>query len=168
MKVKSDQKNSKSCIICGMENPLGVKASFYNMEDGSVATVFKFRFEHQSYTGRVHGGMITALLDELIGRAIWVTEPETYGVTTTISITFRKPVPYDTPLKDRAYITFNSKRGFTAKGEIFSMDGILLAEGEGKYLKLPAKMISAGVDMDEEMCYKPLPVEQIDLPPIKK
>lgn len=51
MKVTSKQRNSKMCVICGMDNPFGVKAQFYNMEDGSVITPFKFKEEHQSYRG---------------------------------------------------------------------------------------------------------------------
>ncbi len=167
MKIIGTQKNSKSCIICGFENEIGVKAKFYNLEDGSAASLFSFKFEHQSYTGRVHGGMIGALLDELMGRVLWVTEPDCYGVTTTMNITYRKPVPYDTPLKARAYITFNSKRGFDAKGELYDMDGKLLAEGSGRYLKLPAKMIAPDADMDVEMCYSPEnDLTEIDFPPL--
>ena len=42
MKVISRQKNSRNCIICGMENESGVKAPFYNMKDGSAASLFSF------------------------------------------------------------------------------------------------------------------------------
>ena len=65
MKVLGKQRNSRMCVICGMDNPFGVKAQFYNMEDGSVLTPFRFREEHQSYPQRVHGGVIAAMLDEL-------------------------------------------------------------------------------------------------------
>lgn len=64
MKVVRKQRNSRMCIICGLDNEYGVQASFYVMEDGSVMTRFAFRERHQSYPGRVHGGMITAMLDE--------------------------------------------------------------------------------------------------------
>ena len=53
--------------------------------------------------------MISTLLDELMGRALWINEPETFGVTTSMSITYRHPVPYGVKLKARGYITFNSK-----------------------------------------------------------
>ena len=68
MKVLRTQRNSKNCVICGMENPLGLKAPFYILDNDSVASVFTFKKEHQSYPDRTHGGMISALLDELIGR----------------------------------------------------------------------------------------------------
>ena len=46
MKVVSKQRNSKMCAICGIDNKYGVHAQFYNMEDGSVMTKFKYRQEH--------------------------------------------------------------------------------------------------------------------------
>ena len=137
MKVIRTQKNSKNCIICGMENPLGLKATFYELEDSSVASIFTYKSEHQSYPDRTHGGMIAALLDELMGRTLWITEPDTFGVTTSISVTFRKPVPLGKKLKAHAVMTFNSRLGFTTKGELYDMDGTLLAEATGKFLKLP-------------------------------
>ena len=170
MKVISTQLNSKNCIICGMENEFGLKAPFYNLDDHSVATIFKFSCLHQSYPDRTHGGMVSALLDELMGRALWVNEPEMFGVTTTLNITYRKAVPLNTLVKARAYITFNGSRGFSAKGELFSMDGILLAEGSAKYFKMPFSVaFKEGKNMHDEMCYKiPIDVDEIDFPQVVK
>ncbi len=168
MKVNGKQTNSRFCIICGMENELGVKAPFYNLEDGSVATIFSFKPEHQSYPGRAHGGLISTMLDELMGRTLWVNEPESYGVTTTMSVTFRKPVPYSVKIKGRAVMTFNSKLGFSAKGEIYDMDGNLLAQGSAKYLKLSPSQIAGGEHVEDDMCYNlPDGVTDIDFPEMK-
>ena len=65
MKVVGKQRNSKMCFICGMDNPVGMKAQFYNMEDGSVMTIFRYEEEHQSFPQRVHGGLAATMLDEL-------------------------------------------------------------------------------------------------------
>ena len=166
MKVIGKQKNSKDCIICGMENSFGVKAPFYVLDDESVASIFSFKSEHQSYPGRTHGGMIAAMLDELIGRALWINEPDTYGVTTSLTVTYRRPVPYGETIKARGYLTFNSPRGFYAKGEIYDMNGNLLAQATGKYLKLPSDKISENMDVNEEMCYDLKDdVTEIDFPP---
>lgn len=162
MKVLKRQLNSRNCIICGMENEAGVKAPFYELEDGSVASEFSFKLIHQSYPERTHGGMISALLDEVMGRVLWVTEPEAYAVTTTMTITFRRPVPYGVKVKARGYITHNSPRWYSAKGEIYSEEGVLLAEGEARYMKIPAGKAFAGIaDDKEEMCYD-LPIERTD------
>ncbi len=166
MKCIKTQKNSRGCLICGMENPFGLQATFYELEDNSVASVFSFRKEHQSYPERTHGGMISALLDEIMGRPLWIKEPKSYGVTTTLNITYRRPVPFGVPVKARGYFTFESERGFSARGEIYSMDGKLLAEGSARYLKLKsASAFSGDVHEDDEMCYDmPFEIQEIDFP----
>lgn len=170
MKVRSTQLNSKNCIICGMENDSGLKAPFYNLDDDSVATIVTFKEHHQSYPDRTHGGMTSALLDELMGRALWVNEPEMFGVTTTLNITYRKAVPLNTPVKARAVITFNSARGFSAKGELYSMDNVLLVQGNAKYFKMPFNVaFKEGKSMHEEMCYQmPLDVDELSFPEMRK
>ena len=77
MKVIGQQRNSRMCVICGLDNQFGVRAPFYNMTDGSVASPFRYRAWHQSYPGRVHGGMITAMLDEMGLRGLWAAKTTT-------------------------------------------------------------------------------------------
>ena len=44
MKVVKKQTLSHNCIVCGLDNPEGVKARFYEMEDGSLISLFSFFF----------------------------------------------------------------------------------------------------------------------------
>lgn len=144
MKVVSKQTNSKMCLICGLENNLGLKADFYNMEDGSVGSIFTFKSHHQSYPGRVHGGMISALLDELAGRVIWVENPELFGVTATMTVKFRKPVPYDKKLYGKGEMIKRNGRLFTATAKLMDESKTVLAEVEGTYMILPTEKITNG------------------------
>ena len=164
MKVLKKQLNSHDCIICGVDNESGLKAPFYEMEDSTVVSKFIYRDIHQSYPGRTHGGMITCMLDELIGRVMWVKDPNVYGVTTSIDVKFRRPVAYNVRLKARAVMKLDTPRYFVAVGYIYDMQGNLLAEAEGKYLKLAAnKIVSGNVSMETEMAYNIQDdVEEID------
>lgn len=153
MKVLSKQRNSRMCIICGMDNPAGLKAQFYNMEDGSVITPFRFREEHQSYPGRVHGGMIAAMLDELGLRSCWTESEETWGVTTSIRVKYRKPVPYDADLFARGKIERETSRFVIVKPEILDACGNVLASAEVRYIKMDVSKIAADATVHEEMCY---------------
>lgn len=152
MKVREKQLNSKMCIICGMDNDLGVKAQFYAMEDSSIMATFRFRPEHQSYPGRVHGGMITAMLDELAGRAYWCLDPSVYAVTMSLETKFRKPVPYDADLIGWGKVTKDSGKFYVADAEIRDSAGNVLADATVKYIKLPPKTISEA-DPRDEMVY---------------
>lgn len=159
MKVLSRQGNTRKCIICGMENDLGLKASFYNLDDGSVASIFKFSELHQSYPDRTHGGMVAALLDELMGRVIWHSEGgqdklNLFAVTMSLSVKYRKPTPYGVTLKARAYYVKNTSRAYVSKGELYDMDGNLLVEAEASYIKVkPEDVENSNAKMHEEMAY---------------
>lgn len=141
--------------MCGLDNPYGVKAPFYTMEDGSVATIFSYREQHQSYPGRVHGGLITAMLDEMGLRALWACEGEekTYGVTISLETKYRKPVPYDVELIGCGKIIKDTGNFLTADTKILNKDGQALATGIIKYIKLDPQKIQPGVITHEEMCY---------------
>ncbi len=140
MRVKTKQCNSKMCIICGIENPSSVKAPFYEMEDGSVMSIFEFKDYHQSYPGRTHGGLITAMLDELGLRSLWPLE-NTYGVTMEITTKFRRPVPYNQTLKGIGKVIKNMPRFVQSEAKICDLDENVLAEATIKYMKLPPEKI---------------------------
>ena len=95
-KITGKQPNSKLCLVCGMKNPFGLKAFFYETEKKELIAVFKTCEEHQSYPGRLHGGIAAAIMDETIGRAILMHyEKEIWGVTAELKLRFKKPIPLD-------------------------------------------------------------------------
>jgi uncharacterized protein (TIGR00369 family) len=155
MKVVSRQRNSRMCIICGLDNPAGVRAPFYNMADGTVMSRFQFAEHHQSYPGRVHGGMITAMLDEMGLRAMWAKHgsEDDFGVTMSLTTDFRKPVPYGEFLVARGELIRDTGRFAVIEAGIYAPDGTLLANGEMKYLKLDPAKIAVGAEVHEEMPY---------------
>lgn len=153
MKVVRKQRNSRMCIICGLDNEYGVQASFYVMEDGSVMTRFAFRERHQSYPGRVHGGMIAAMLDELGLRSLWIETDDIFGVTTGMTTKFKRPVPYGVSLKGKGQIIKNSPLFVESRAEIYDEENRLLASAEIRYLKMPVERIQEGISYHEEMCY---------------
>lgn len=152
MKVVQKQGNSKMCMICGMDNPFGVQAQFYELEDRSLCGLFTFKKEHQSYPGRVHGGMISAMLDELACRAFWIVCPKKLAVTIDLSTKYRKPVPYDVPLKGIGKIVRCTRLFFVAECKILDAENNVLAEGEIKYMIVPDHEITDS-SYDEEMTY---------------
>ena len=106
-----------------------------------VAALVEAKPEHQSYPQRVHGGVITALLDETLGRAINVPEPETWAVTGDISVRFKKPVPYGEPLLVTGKVTRNTRLIFESEGALYLKDGTLAASAHARYMKQPLDVI---------------------------
>ncbi len=155
MKVIGKQRNSKMCIMCGLDNEYGVRAPFYNLEDGSVATLFSYREAHQSYPGRVHGGLITAMLDEMGLRALWAKElsEKSFGVTFSLDTKYRKPVPYGVPLVGVGKIVRDTPKFFSAQVALYDSCGNILANGTTNYMRLAPEQIAENISVHEEMCY---------------
>jgi uncharacterized protein (TIGR00369 family) len=147
--VVSTQNVSRMCVVCGQENPWSLKARFFELADGELAAVFSPLEEHQGYPQRLHGGIASTLLDETIGRAINVSDPDEWGVTVELSVRFRKPVPLDGEVHAFARITKDSSRLFEGTGEIVLSDGTVAVEARGKYLKMGIDKIADGDFADQ-------------------
>jgi uncharacterized protein (TIGR00369 family) len=155
------------CLVCGLKNHGGLHASFHEIETGELVSLFTARDEHQSYPGRVHGGVITAILDETIGRAIMTSNrDDVWGVTVEFTTQFKKPVPIGVELRVVGRIVKEEGRVFVGTGEILLPDGEVAARGEGKYVKLPLDRI-ADFDADVQewrVVNQPHDPQAIDVP----
>ena len=147
-KVVGKQPNSKMCFVCGLANAMGLKAGFFEIDNGELLAVFEPMEEHQSYPGRLHGGVAAAILDETIGRAILTkTGGEVWGVTVDFSLRFRKPLPIGGPLRVVGRIDKDSSRFFEGSGEIVLDDGSIAVTAQGRYIRMPLEKIA---DFDRE------------------
>lgn len=141
-KVMKKQQNSKKCIVCGLDNELGLKATFYELENNELVALFKPLEEHQSYPGRLHGGIAGTILDETIGRAIMIKEADVWGVTVELNVKYKKPIPLTDELRVISRITKDSSRLFEGTGEILLKNGEVAVSAWGKYLKMPIHKIA--------------------------
>ena len=106
---------------------------------------------HQGYPGRMHGGVITGILDETIGHAINIGEgenPMTWGVTAELTVRFRKPVPLDVELTARGRITAT----FTTSLKVQARSTCPMASSpptaHGKYIRLKLDTIAGSEPAD--------------------
>ncbi|MDR1413208.1 MAG: PaaI family thioesterase [Actinomycetes bacterium] len=156
---------SQMCLVCGQHNHAGLHAQFLETddEDGTLLARFRTRDLHQSYPGRVHGGIEAALLDELIGRTVNITEPTVWGVTMELRCKYRKPLPYpETENNDRnsndnagytwarGRLTDNRSRVMEGTGEILLPDGTVAVEAWARYRKLPLSRIIESLESSDE------------------
>lgn len=148
-RVIAKQENSRMCLVCGLKNPFGLKASFYELENGELLAIFRPSEEHQSYPGRLHGGIATAILDETIGRSILMKDRNMWGVTIRLTTRFRHPVPVGEEIRVIGRIDNNANRFFEGSGEIILKDGSVAVEANGKFIKLHLDDI-ADFDAEEQ------------------
>lgn len=172
IKVTRKQNIAKNCLVCGGKNSLGLHTDFFELDNGELLAVFKTLEEHQSYPGRTHGGISAAILDETIGRAISILEPEIWGVTIELQMKYRKPVPLGVELRAIGRITKNGRRAFEGEGELLLPNGDVAVTATGRYIKLAPDQIT-DIDLDKEndewvTNFKDTDPEEVEIPEIKK
>ncbi len=143
------QPNSSYCFVCGLKNIAGVKVQFYETVtaegDAEILARFAGQHCHQGYPGRMHGGVLTGVLDETIARAINYgsgVDVERWGITAELNTRFLQPVPLEAEISARGRVLTQNRRMFTGSGEIYLPDGTVAVRAAGKFLKLPLSAIS--------------------------
>ncbi|QSX05583.1 PaaI family thioesterase [Sedimentibacter sp. zth1] len=150
-KVLKTQYVSKDCFICGVLNDAGLKVKFYEMETQELVGIFIAKDCHQSYPNRLHGGVSAALLDEVMGRAIMIHEPDTWGVTAELMLKYKKPIPLNEELKVITKITRNTRIIYEAEGYILLNNGEVAATAHGKYMKMPIEKIARDIENKDKL-----------------
>src|SRR3990170_8174619 len=140
--------NSRNCFACGMENPIGLKLIMYgDPETGEVNCDYTVPKHFEGYPGIAHGGIVAALLDEVISRVYMVADHNRFMYTAKLTSRFRKHVPVEQPLHMTGSFIKDRGRTAEAQAKIFAQDGELLAEGEALLVALPPEDIA--VDLQE-------------------
>lgn len=136
----SKQPNSRHCFVCGLENPSGLKMTFYSLKEGEVQAECTVPEPFQGYPGVVHGGVVASMLDEVTGRAHWGENNPQFMVTAQLNVRYRKPVPVGQPLRLAGQAGIREGRVARATGQIFNQDGVLLAEADAVMVDIPDHM----------------------------
>jgi acyl-coenzyme A thioesterase PaaI-like protein len=125
------------CFICGDNNDIGLKARFYFDGDKAYTeTVAERRFE--GYADIYHGGITSALLDEVMIKALLARD--IYVMTVELTVRFRKPVYIGQKLLFEGALEKRQGRLYITTGEVRTGEGEVVATGSGKYIEVKANM----------------------------
>ncbi|WP_309497838.1 PaaI family thioesterase [Sulfurovum sp.] len=149
--ITNKQNISKNCLVCGINNDLGLKAKFYETSDEEVIGIFTPHDKLQSYPNVLHGGISATILDETIGRAIMAKYGQnSFGVTVELNLKYKKSVPLNCELKAIGRITRDRGRMYEGSGELLLPNGDVAVTAIGKYMKQDLKKIVENDFLDEE------------------
>jgi hypothetical protein len=123
--------------MIGFANPIAPPVEVWAVagEDGQpeIRGRATFGYPYEGPPTCVHGGVIAALFDELMGAANLIAEQP--GMTGTLTVRYRRPTPLLAPLDLVARYTGGERRKiFTWAGIYHS--GELTAEAEGIFIKM--------------------------------
>jgi uncharacterized protein (TIGR00369 family) len=130
-------KRYSQCFICGDKNPFGLNVEFYQKE-GRVVGEYTVQDHFQGYKNILHGGILSALLDEVMIKSILAQDILT--LTCEIKVRFKKPVKTGERLFLEGKLTENKGKIFLAEGKITNESGEVVANAEGKFFRAEGEM----------------------------
>ncbi len=137
--------SSKTCFVCGRDNPVSLRMTFYLQDNGEVTSEIVVPEEYAGYPGMVHGGNIVAMMDEAAGRAATADDPNRFAVTSQLTVKYRQPVPTNQVLKITGKLLKKRGKVAQAHGEIRNQEGELLAEADALFVDV-AEDFTQGAD----------------------
>ncbi len=128
-----------NCFGCGRLNEHGLKLSFFVDPDESVWCDWIPYRKVEGWQNIVHGGLITTVLDEVMG---WrLSSQHIWAVTARLNVSFRKPVEIGVPVRARSWIVTDHGRRLDVAAEILrTSDGVRLADAEGVFVRVSQEM----------------------------
>jgi uncharacterized protein (TIGR00369 family) len=130
-------KRYSQCFVCGDKNPFGLNVEFYK-KNGRVVGEYLAQDRFQGYKNILHGGILSALLDEVMIKSILAQDILT--LTCEIKVRFKKPVKIGQRLFLEGKPTQNRGKIIVAEGKVTNEDGELVATAEGKFFRAEGEM----------------------------
>lgn len=131
------------CFACGTGVD-GLHLDIVAGEDLTLTAVFEVTTEHQGAPGLVHGGLVAAVFDEVMGALqVFLQEP---AVTASLTTRYRRPIPVGTRLHVTSRLDRREGRKLwvSATGRLGAADGPLAAEAEALFIVVPQEHFEAG------------------------
>ncbi|WP_327684141.1 PaaI family thioesterase [Kitasatospora sp. NBC_00458] len=124
------------CFACGPQHPSGLRIDAVAGEGLDVSAEFTVRSEHQGGPGLAHGGLLTTAMDEILGTLNWLLHAP--GVTGRLETDFLAPVPVDTLLHLRAWVTgvHGRKVYGAAEARIGGPDGQVAVRAQALFIQV--------------------------------
>ncbi|MBU2534531.1 MAG: PaaI family thioesterase [Alphaproteobacteria bacterium] len=120
------------CFVCGDQNQHGLKARFYYDGDRAVTEVVADQ-SFEGYRGIYHGGILAALLDEVMIKAILAQDR--FVVTVEMTVRYHTAVRTGDKIRFSGRLIGNKGRLFITEGEAVGDDGKPFATATGKYVE---------------------------------
>lgn len=134
-KPRSVAKLNPCCIVCGMENSKGLRIGFQRDGDGAVARWVPGE-DLESFQGTIHGGIVTAVLDEAMSKAVIFHDWEAF--TVELKVRFRSRVVPGEGLQIRGWVNEKKKRKILTEAALCTATGVERAHAWATFLVPPA------------------------------
>jgi uncharacterized protein (TIGR00369 family) len=126
------------CYVCGQNHPRGLRVRFFVGDEGQVHAHFEPDHSQTGYENIVHGGVISALLDEILGWPI-ALQTRRMCFTGELTVRFLQPMIAGGTYLATAYPGTEQGKYWQGKGDIRDETGQIYVKAWGKYFFLPGE-----------------------------
>jgi acyl-coenzyme A thioesterase PaaI-like protein len=127
-----------NCFGCGLTHPIGLRVRSFGTADGVLSPII-IPEQFAGPPGAAHGGIVAGYLDEVLAAAA-VRHAGRIYVTGELTIRYVRPVPVDTPLLGRAWVTEDHGKYLDLEGTLEEFPGrTVLARARGRFLPIPSE-----------------------------
>lgn len=142
MEESRDDATDHACFGCGQLNEHGLRLRLVPDPEGDgVCTSFTPPPRTEGYTGMVHGGIITTVLDEVMAWSL--ARHGIWAVTGSLTTRYRQPIALGERTTATGYLLRDRGRAIEMRGEIRrDADGALLADATATFIRVPAARAS--------------------------
>jgi acyl-coenzyme A thioesterase PaaI-like protein len=135
----NDRSEYQLNFVHGARNRSGLHLQYHLAAD-RVVTTWVPSGDHAGFPGVVHGGLVAAVLDDVMGRCSvlhrrWV-------VTGRMETRFREVAPIGAALLVEGWTTRFTRRVMLAASRMSLQDGTVVAEATGTYLPVPESLLT--------------------------
>jgi len=127
-----------NCFGCGQENPAGLALRFEHDGDRLRAR-FLPEVRHEGWPGIVHGGIIAALLYEIMENLPY--HQGTVAMMRGMDARLKAPAKIGQELRVESWLDDRSGREIAVKSQLRAPDGSLIAQGTASLVALDQKQI---------------------------
>lgn len=134
-------KSYQDCFGCGDANPAGIDLKDIRREGDLIKATLNPHPHHQGFPGVLHGGVVTAALDEVMAYACVIIGGK-WSATAKLELRFRQAVPLQGPLLlEAGLVEPISTRRFHTWGKLFNGDTVC-AEATALFMPAPEEMVA--------------------------
>ncbi len=120
------------CFACGPHNADGLHLRFEDGDGDGVRARITLPPRFQGWRETAHGGIVMMLLDEAMAHACLRAGER--GVTASMQVRFREPVPLGAPLVVSGNVKWKRRGVIALEATVAHADGTLLAGAEGSFV----------------------------------
>lgn len=120
------------CFVCGAENARGLHLRFIPGTDGSAEADWETDTEWESFSGVIHGGIISTVLDEAMSKAVTYSGPA--GLTAELRIRLRQHLVPGERVTVKGWVVDRRKRRIRTEASLCDKSGVERAHAWATFL----------------------------------